>query len=626
MSRRWASSASQSWASVIFCRSGVTGASPGLISITGRLEVEKLRSMATGFAFGSASRWQRTWRVVHSPGASDLSKCGSMPWSCFERCAAAVSLFLFNSLTIGLAMGDFLPGASLDPGSPVACALPFGNDLQIGQVETLSELGAVERHPDPERPEPPNPLQLLELELLNLTSQIAEALQVVEIHPVLLRLGGLGVDDGDLPGLCHALGGPVDDRLVDALLDDLVPDVVGPVDVEPLLVEPETDREGRVLDENEVGRLERHGEVIPELSGSHREPAGHHQLPEPEVLQAQGIRTPVFQETRPDVDLVVDTIGLLLLEIVREHPLRCLFLQVQVRGGALGDPRHALLEQAAAVVDGTESTIETLPVRRDPFAGPGAKGPEMIQQALNLAAEESDDPDFVAGGQGALDLRRPMIDPVRELIEGRQGSRFSRALDHRLREAKLGDQVGLNSLGSLRRRSADVREPIEGVDALEDDGLELRGAARAVPMPLEAVEHGAPESPLDRGVDRRALLVDNRLDAAVELLHAPLHGHREQWKHFLQPGQVGGIQVAGARGDQLERANHLVLVVERCADEVSDAMLDQLVLDSRPLRICPEIFHDDRPLTDDRPLVEGTGELSGCVVGGVREDARLLVA
>src|SRR5215470_3780751 len=431
MSRRWASSASQSWASVIFCRSGVTGASPGLISITGRLEVEKLRSMATGFAFGSASRWQRTWRVVHSPGASDLSKCGSMPWSCFERCAAAVSLFLFNSLTIGLAMGDFLPGASLDPGSPVACALPFGNDLQIGQVETLSELGAVERHPDPERPEPTNPLQLLELELLNLTSQIAEALQVVEIHPVLLRLGGLGVDDGDLPGLCHALGGPVD--------------------VEPLLVEPETDREGRMLDENEVGRLERHGEVIPELSSSHREPAGHHQLPEPEVLQAQGIRTPVFQEARPYVDLVVDAIGLLLLEIVREHPLRCLFLEVQVRGDALGDPRDALLEQAAAVVHGTEPNVETLPVGRDPFAGPGAKGPEMIQQALNLAAEEGDDPDFVARGQCALDLRRPMIDPVRELVECRQGSRFPRALDHRLREAKLGDQVGLNSLCSLRR-------------------------------------------------------------------------------------------------------------------------------------------------------------------------------
>src|SRR5215469_7289896 len=374
-----------------------------------------------------------------------------MPWSCFERCAAAVSLFLFNSLTIGLAMGDFLPGASPDPGSPVACALPFGNDLQIGQVETLSELGAVERHPDPERPEPTNPLQLLELELLNLTSQIAEALQVVEIHPVLLRLGGLGVDDGDLPGLCHALGGPVDDRLVDALLDDLVPDVVGPVDVEALLVEPETDRERSMLDENEMGRLERHREVIPELSGSHREPTGDHQLPEPEVLQAEGIRTPVFQQARPHVDLVVDTIGLLLLEIVREHPLRGLLLEVQVRGDALGDPRDALLEQAAPVVHATEPTVETLPVDGDPLAGPGAKGPEMIQQALNLGPEEGDDPDLVARGQCALDLRRPMIDPVRELIERGQGSRFPRALEHRLREAELGDQVGLNSVGSLRR-------------------------------------------------------------------------------------------------------------------------------------------------------------------------------
>ena len=34
-------------------------------------------------------------------------------------------------------------------------------------------------------------------------------------------------------------------------------DVVGAVDVEPLLVEPEPDRERRVLDEDQVRRLER---------------------------------------------------------------------------------------------------------------------------------------------------------------------------------------------------------------------------------------------------------------------------------------------------------------------------------------------------------------------------------
>jgi hypothetical protein len=53
MSRCWAASAPCSYASVIFCLSGVTGACPGLISITGRLELVKLLSIATGFDSGS---------------------------------------------------------------------------------------------------------------------------------------------------------------------------------------------------------------------------------------------------------------------------------------------------------------------------------------------------------------------------------------------------------------------------------------------------------------------------------------------------------------------------------------------------------------------------------------------
>src|SRR5262249_2211116 len=148
-----------------------------------------------------------------------------------------------------------LPGASrrslLDPGSRVACALPPGNDLQLGQVETLPELRIVERHLNPERPEALNPLQLPELERLDVTSQIAEALQVFDVASVFQRFGGLGVDDGDLSGLGHALGGSVHDGLVDTLLDDLVPDVVGPVDVQPLLLGPETGRERGMAGEDE---------------------------------------------------------------------------------------------------------------------------------------------------------------------------------------------------------------------------------------------------------------------------------------------------------------------------------------------------------------------------------------
>ena len=74
MLRRWASSASCSSASVICCRSGVTGAYPGLMSITGRLPTVKLCSTATEFFSGSPRRWQRTCRVVHSPAASDSSR------------------------------------------------------------------------------------------------------------------------------------------------------------------------------------------------------------------------------------------------------------------------------------------------------------------------------------------------------------------------------------------------------------------------------------------------------------------------------------------------------------------------------------------------------------------------
>src|SRR5262245_22848998 len=150
-----------------------------------------------------------------------------MPRSCFERFAAAASLFLFNSLTVGLAIGlpSFLARATAPSGSQArGLRVHYRPETTCGQVETLPELRIVERHLDPERPQALNPLQLPELEGLDVTSQIAEALQVFDVPSVFQRLGGLGVDDGYLPRLCHALGGSVHDRFVDALLDDLVPD------------------------------------------------------------------------------------------------------------------------------------------------------------------------------------------------------------------------------------------------------------------------------------------------------------------------------------------------------------------------------------------------------------------
>src|SRR5215469_12238767 len=103
------------------------------------------------------------------------------------------------------------------------------------------ELRVVEGHLDPQRPEALDSLQLPDIELLEGAGQIAEALQVLDVRSIFERLGGLAVDDRHFPGLRQALGGPVNNRLVDSLLDDLVPDVVGPVDVEALFVEPEPD-------------------------------------------------------------------------------------------------------------------------------------------------------------------------------------------------------------------------------------------------------------------------------------------------------------------------------------------------------------------------------------------------
>src|SRR5262249_58746207 len=108
-----------------------------------------------------------------------------------------------------------------------------------------------ERRLTPEGREGLDPLQLPEVERLDVTSQIAEALQVFDVASVFQRFGGLGVDDGDLSGLGVAVGGSVHDGLVDTLLDDLVPDVVGPVDVQPLLLGPETGRERGMAGEDE---------------------------------------------------------------------------------------------------------------------------------------------------------------------------------------------------------------------------------------------------------------------------------------------------------------------------------------------------------------------------------------
>src|SRR6266545_1400066 len=103
-SRRWASSASANCLRVMVLRSAVTSTRPGSTSMTGRfLSAKDLRS-GTGFQPGSKSRWQRTSRVVHCPGASLFSRCASMPWSCALSCAQALFVRPRRSLTFAHAM------------------------------------------------------------------------------------------------------------------------------------------------------------------------------------------------------------------------------------------------------------------------------------------------------------------------------------------------------------------------------------------------------------------------------------------------------------------------------------------------------------------------------------------
>ena len=89
---------------------------------------------------------------------------------------------------------------------------------------------------------------------------------------------------------------------------------------------------------------------------------------------------------------------------------------------------------------------------------------------------------------------------------------------------------------------------------------------------------------------------------------------------------MGLVQIPHPRRHQLQGADHLLLVVERGTDEVPDTTLDQLLLDRRPVRVVHQVVDDDRAILEHRPLVDRPGELGRRVVGGIGEDARLLVA
>src|SRR5262249_60260741 len=162
-------------------------------------------------------------------------------------------------------------------------------------------------------------LQLLELQFLDLAAYVAEVAQVLDVAAILLRLGRLSVDDGDPARLGHALGRALDQRLVDPLLDDLVADVVCAVDVEALLVEAEPDRQRRVLDEHEVGGLERQWQLGAEPGGPRGDAAHDHELPQPEALEVERIEVVALPQPAADLGLMVPAVGLLLFEEMRER-------------------------------------------------------------------------------------------------------------------------------------------------------------------------------------------------------------------------------------------------------------------------------------------------------------------
>ena len=84
-----------------------------------------------------------------------------------------------------------------------------------------------------------------------------------------------------------------------------------------------------MLDQDQVCRLERNGHVGLDAGELPLDPAGGHELPDPEVPQIQLIEDPVLMELSADVDTVVHPIRPELLEEVGEHGLGPLLLRVQ---------------------------------------------------------------------------------------------------------------------------------------------------------------------------------------------------------------------------------------------------------------------------------------------------------
>ena len=202
---------------------------------------------------------------------------------------------------------------------------------------------------------------------------------------------------------------------------------------------------------------------------------------------------------------------------------------------------RALFEHPALPVHHAQARVQGSPVGLDPLAHGRAELLEVVEQAFDIRPEEGDDPQLVARVQAAFHLGGVLADPVDQLVQRRERPRLARRLDDGPGQLELRQQVPLDGHRPLCRGAPDVGQGVERIDVLEDDRLQIGGAA--VVMHLQTIQDGLAEPPLHHRVDGREALLDLGLDAGVELVQAPLHGHGEERQHFLELGQMGRVEV-----------------------------------------------------------------------------------
>ncbi len=120
--------------------------------------------------------------------------------------------------------------------------------------------------------------------MLHTLGQIPCSLHIRNILLVLERLLRLRVDNRNGSRLRQAFVGAADAGLVNALFDDFVAHVIGPINIKPFLIEAEADSKWRVLHQNQMCYLERHRETAFEPLGLPGHATHHEELPEPEVV------------------------------------------------------------------------------------------------------------------------------------------------------------------------------------------------------------------------------------------------------------------------------------------------------------------------------------------------------